>query len=35
VYVHGSVYERCTEDLVRRVNALKLGTGTDFGVDVG
>jgi succinate-semialdehyde dehydrogenase/glutarate-semialdehyde dehydrogenase len=35
VYVHDAVYERFTEDLVRRVNALKLGTGTDFGVDVG
>jgi succinate-semialdehyde dehydrogenase / glutarate-semialdehyde dehydrogenase len=35
LYVHKKVHDRFTEELVRRVGALKLGTGTDFGVDVG
>lgn len=35
IYVHAAVHDRFTEELVRRVGSLKLGTGPDFGIDMG
>ncbi|MFA7437364.1 NAD-dependent succinate-semialdehyde dehydrogenase [Castellaniella sp.] len=35
VFVHSAVYDRFTQKLLARVNALKVGNGMDEGVDIG